>query len=68
VGPYHHGMARPRVADGGDGLQILRIAANMLNKHSQTADLSGGPTAQGLCEGLSLLRNVTQDLRKVGLL
>jgi hypothetical protein len=27
-----HGMARPRVADGGDGLQIWRVAANILNK------------------------------------
>jgi hypothetical protein len=28
----HHGMARPRVADRGDGLQIWRVAANILNK------------------------------------
>jgi hypothetical protein len=34
----HHGMARPQVADGGDGLQIRRVAANILNKQSQTAD------------------------------
>jgi hypothetical protein len=33
-----HGMARPQVADGGDGLQIWRVAANILNKQSQTAD------------------------------
>jgi hypothetical protein len=25
--PCHHGMARPQVADGGDGLQIWRVAA-----------------------------------------
>jgi hypothetical protein len=30
--PCHHGMARPRVADGGDGLQIWRLAANIMNK------------------------------------
>jgi hypothetical protein len=31
VGPCHHGMARPRIADGGDGLQIIwSAAANML--------------------------------------
>jgi hypothetical protein len=36
--PCHHGMARPQVADGGDGLQICRVAANILNKQSQTAD------------------------------
>jgi hypothetical protein len=29
VGPCHHVMARPQVADGGDHLQIWRIAANM---------------------------------------
>jgi hypothetical protein len=31
-------MARPQVADGGDGLQIWRVAANILNKQSRTAD------------------------------
>jgi hypothetical protein len=31
-------MARPRVADRGDGLQIWRVATNILNKQSQTAD------------------------------
>jgi hypothetical protein len=34
----HHGMARPQVADGGDSLQIWRVAANVLNKQSHTAD------------------------------
>jgi hypothetical protein len=36
--PRHHGMARPQVADGGDDLQIWRVAANILNKQSRTAD------------------------------
>jgi hypothetical protein len=36
--PCHHGMARPQVADGGDGRQIWRVAANILNKQSRTAD------------------------------
>jgi hypothetical protein len=36
--PCQNGMARPKVADGGDGLQILRVAANILNKQSRTAD------------------------------
>jgi hypothetical protein len=36
--PCHHGMARPQVADGGDGLQIWRVAANILNKQSRTTD------------------------------
>jgi hypothetical protein len=30
--PCHHGMARPQVADGGDGLQFWRAAANILKK------------------------------------
>jgi len=31
-------MARPQVADAGDGLQIWRVAANIQNKQSRTAD------------------------------
>jgi hypothetical protein len=30
-------MARRRVADGGDGLQMRKVAVNMLNKQSRTA-------------------------------
>jgi hypothetical protein len=30
-------MARPQIADGGDGLQIWRVAAN-ISKQSRTAD------------------------------
>jgi hypothetical protein len=36
--PCHHGMARPQVADGGDSLQFGRVAPNILNKQSRTAD------------------------------
>jgi hypothetical protein len=36
--PCRHGMARPQVADGGDALQVWRVAANMFNKQSRTAD------------------------------
>jgi hypothetical protein len=32
------GMERPRVADGGDSHQIWRVAVNMLNKKSRSAD------------------------------
>ncbi|KAJ4427975.1 hypothetical protein ANN_23988 [Periplaneta americana] len=35
---HHHGTACPHVADRGDGLQIWRVAANILNKQSWTAD------------------------------
>jgi hypothetical protein len=30
--PCHHGMSCPQTADGGDGLQIWRVAENILNK------------------------------------
>jgi hypothetical protein len=42
----HHYMMRPRVADGGDGLQTTRVAANMLNKQSRIAD-SGWSSSLG---------------------
>jgi hypothetical protein len=29
--PCHHGMARPQVADGGDTLQVWRVAASISN-------------------------------------
>jgi len=32
VGSCHHGMACPWVVGGGDGLQVWRAAANILNK------------------------------------
>jgi hypothetical protein len=35
---FHHGMACPQVADGGEVLQIWRVAANILNKQSWTAE------------------------------
>jgi hypothetical protein len=36
-------MMLPRVADGEDGPQIWRVAANILNKQSRTADKCGPP-------------------------
>jgi hypothetical protein len=63
--PCHHGMARPQVADGGDGLQVWRVAANILNKQSRKVE-KGGPPAWGLGVGLanllSLLRKITRSL------
>lgn len=35
---YHHGMARPQVQDRVNGLQVWRVAANVMNKRLQTAD------------------------------
>jgi hypothetical protein len=62
-------MARPRVGDGGDGIQIWRVAANILNKQSRTAE-GGGPPAGGWGGGLTthyrktpnLLRNIHYSL------
>ena len=34
----HHGVARPQVADGGDGLRIRRVAAIILNRMLRTTD------------------------------
>jgi hypothetical protein len=48
--PCHHGMACPRVADRGDGLQIWRVAANILNKQSRTAD-KGWASSLGVGRG-----------------
>jgi hypothetical protein len=32
VGPCRYGTGRPRVVDGGDGLHMWRVTANVLNK------------------------------------
>jgi hypothetical protein len=37
----YHGMARPQVVDGGDGLQIWSVAANILSSREQPK--GGGP-------------------------
>jgi hypothetical protein len=37
-------MARALVADGGDGLQMWWVAANVLNKQSRTADKGWFPS------------------------
>jgi hypothetical protein len=36
--PCHHSMARPRLADGRDSLQLWSLAANILNKQPRTND------------------------------
>jgi hypothetical protein len=48
--PCFHGMACPQVADGGEGLQIWRVAADILNKQSRTAD-KGWPSSLGVGRG-----------------
>jgi hypothetical protein len=46
----HHDMVSFWVADRGDGLQIWRVAANILNKQSRTAD-SGWSSRLGVGQG-----------------
>jgi hypothetical protein len=48
--PCQHAMARPQVAVGGDGLQIWRVAANILNKQSGRAD-NGWSSSLGVGRG-----------------
>jgi hypothetical protein len=54
------GMARPQVADRGDGLHIRRVAGNILNKQLLTV---GGPPAWRLGGRLT-----TPPLQKVTML
>jgi len=49
-------MARPRVADGGDGLQIWRVAANVLHTLSRTAN-EGRSSSLGVGRGLTCRKN-----------
>jgi hypothetical protein len=37
----HHGKARPQVTDGGDGLQVWKVAANISNKKSEKLTRGG---------------------------
>jgi hypothetical protein len=36
--PCRRSMARPQVADGGNGLRLWKVAANTMNKKPRTAD------------------------------
>jgi len=45
-------MERPRFADGGDGLQVMGVVWNILNKQSLTAD-KGWPSSLGVRWGLT---------------
>jgi hypothetical protein len=56
--PCHHGMGRPQVADEGDGLQIWKVAENILNKLSRTAD-------RGWSSSLGVGRLTTPHRKKI---
>jgi hypothetical protein len=55
--PGHHGVARPRDANGGDGLQLCRVAVIILNKQTQTAD-KGWSSDVGLSVELITLHHI----------
>jgi hypothetical protein len=57
-------MACSYVADGGDGFQIWKVAANIFNKQLQTAD-RGGPPVLGLGMGLTTPHSKKQDSYKM---
>ena len=52
MGPFDHGMTRPRAVDGRDGLHVWRAAANIFNTQSRTGDkrwcLSAGKLGEGV--------------------
>jgi hypothetical protein len=69
-GPYHHGMTRLQLAGGGEGLQIWKVAGNILNMPSRTVDeewsssLEVGRTLTTTYrKKSSMLRKITEGLR-----
>jgi hypothetical protein len=48
----HFSLLKPQVADGGDGLQIWRVAANILYKQLRTAE-KGCPSSLEVGEGVT---------------
>jgi hypothetical protein len=62
-------MVRSLVAGGGDGLQIWRVAVNILNPNRHGQPIRGGPPAWRLVEGITIppheetswLRNVIRS-------
>jgi hypothetical protein len=59
VSPCHYSMGRPRVADGRDGLQQWKVAANILNKQPRTND-KGWSSSWRLGVGLTKPRPKTE--------
>jgi len=47
--PFHDDMAHHQVAGGRKGLRIWRVAANILNKQSRTAD-NGWSSSLGVAQ------------------
>jgi hypothetical protein len=62
-GSCHHCMAHLRVATGGDGLQVWRVAANILNMQSRTTD-KGRSSSLGVGKGLTTTERRKQAVTK----
>jgi hypothetical protein len=62
--PCHHGMVHPQFADGEDGLQLWRVAANKLNKQPQTADKESASSLEVGCGSNNLLPQKIRLLQK----
>jgi len=56
MGPCHHSITCPQVADGGYGFQIWRVAANILNRQLWTTG-KGLFSSFRLGEGLTTLHH-----------
>jgi hypothetical protein len=61
--PCHHNMARPQVVDGRDGLQLWRLAVNILNKQSWAYN-KGWSSSLGLGVGLTTPHRKKQTVTK----
>ena len=64
MGPCHHGMARPQVADRGTASD-RGVATNILNKQSWTADKGWSSSFGGLDEVLTTPPCKTLMLRNI---
>jgi hypothetical protein len=64
--PFHHGTARPQVADGGDGLEVRRVAANILNKQSRTSE-KGWSSSLGVWRGSNNSPSQTLNMLQNGI-
>jgi hypothetical protein len=61
--PFHHGMARPQVADG-EGCQIWRVPENILNKQSRRAE-RGWSSSLGIGLGANNPQRKTSNLLRI---
>jgi hypothetical protein len=63
--PCYQSMAHHQVADGGDGLQLWRIAGNILNTQLQTAVRGRYSSLGGWVGGLTTPHHKTSNLLRI---